>query len=150
MAGRAEAGDATRGFGEGVGLFKGGLDALHHAELGDAVAGGDEVGLAGEIGEDDLELAAIAGIDDAGEGSDAAQGEAAAVLDEGAVGGGKFEREAGSDGLGGAGLADGREGKGFGGEEVGGEIAKGTDVGVTGELGGGQKALHLHNRTGGG
>ena len=113
------------------------------------MTGGDEVGLGGEVGEDDFELAAVAGIDDAGEGGDAAQGEAAAVFDEGTVGGGEFEGEAGADGLGGAGLADGGEREGLGGEEVGGEVAEGTDVGVAGKLGGGQKALHLHDRTGG-
>ena len=94
--------------------------------------GGDDVGLAGEVGEDDLELAAVAGVDDAGEGGDAAEGEAAAIFDEGAVGGGKLEGETGADGLGGAGIADGRKGDGLGGEEIGGEIAEGADVGVAG------------------
>lgn len=149
MTSGAEAGGAAGGFGEGVGLFEGGLDALDEAKLGDAVAGGNEVGIAGEVGEDDLEFAAVAGIDDPGEGGDAAQGEAAAVFDQGAVGGGKFEGEAGADGLGRVRLADGRERDGFGGEEIGGEVTEGADVGVARELGGRQEALDLYSWTGG-
>lgn len=150
MASGAEAGGSAGSFGEGVGLFEGGLKALDEAELGDAVTGSDEVGLSCEIGKDDLEFAAVSGINDAGKGSNAAQGEAAAVFNEGTVGGGKFEGEAGADGLCGAGVADGGEGNGLGGKEVGGEIAKGTDVGVAGKLGGGQEPLHLHDGTNGG
>ena len=138
---RPEASVAAWGFGEGVGLFEGGLDALDDAELGDAMAGGDGLGFGGEVGEDDLELAAVAGVDDAGEGGDAAQGEAGTVFDEGAVGGGQFEREAGADGLRAACLAGRGEGCGFGGEEVGGEVAEGAGVGVTRELRGGVEAL---------
>ena len=141
MSGRAEAGGAARCFGEGVGLFKGGLDAKDDAELGDAVAGGDRVGLGGEVGEDDLELAAVAGVDDTGEGGEAADGQAGAVFDQGAVGGGEFEGEAGADGEGGAGLADGGEGDGLCGEEVSGEVSEGAEVGVAGDLGGGEEAL---------
>lgn len=148
-AGGAEAGVAAGGFGEGVGFFEGGLDALDEAELGDAVAGGDEVGVAGEVGEDDFELAAVAWIDDAGEGGDAAEGETAAIFDQGSVGGGEFEGEAGADGLGGTGLADGGEGEGFGGEEIGGEIAEGADVGVTRKLRGGEQALDFDDGAGG-
>ena len=104
---RPEASVAAWGFGEGVGLFEGGLDALDDAELGDAVAWGDGLRFGGEVGEDDLELAAVAGVDDAGEGGDAADGEAGAVFDEGSVGGGELEREAGADGDGAAGLSGG-------------------------------------------
>ncbi len=146
MAGGAEAGGTTGGLGEGVGLFEQGLDAEDDAELGEAVAGGDGVWVGGEVGEDDLELAAVAGVDDAGEGGDAADGEAGAIFDECAVGGGEFEGEAGANGEGGAGLADRGEGDGFGGEEVGGEIAEGAGVGVAGELGGGEETLDADGR----
>lgn len=150
VTGGAEAGGAAGGFGEGIGFFKGGLDALHHAELGDAVARGDEMGLVGEVGEDDFELAAIARVDHAGESGDAAQSKAAAVFDEGTMGRGKLKGEAGADGLGGAGLTDGGEGEGFGGEQIGGKIAKGTDMGVAGKLGRRKQALDLDGRAEGG
>ena len=106
-------------------------------------------GLGGEIGEDDAELAAVAGVGDAGEGGDAAQGEAGAVFDQGPVGGGQLESEAGADGLGGAGPPDGSEGDGFRGEEVGGEIAEGAEVGVAGQLCGGVEALDADGNHGG-
>ena len=85
-SGRAEAGDAAGSFGQSICLFKGGFDALDDAELGDAVAGRDEVRVEAEVGEDDFELAAVAGIDDAGERGEAAKGEAAAIFDQSAVG----------------------------------------------------------------
>lgn len=137
MAGGAETGGPARGFFECVGLLEGGFNALHDAELGDAVAGCDLVGFGGEVGQDDLEFASVAGVDDAGEGGDATDGEAAAVFDECAVGGRQFHGDAGADEAGGA----GGELEGFAGEEVGGEVAEWTDVGVTRKLGGGVETL---------
>jgi len=119
VAGGAEAGGVAGGFGQGGGFFEGGLDALDDAELGDAVAGGYGLGFWGQVGDDDFEFAAVAGVDDAGEGGDAAEGEAGTVFDEGPVGGGELEGEAGADGLRGTGCAGGGESGGFGGEEVG-------------------------------
>ena len=141
MAGRAEAGGSAGRFGEGVDFFKGGLQTLDNAELGDAMAWSDGVRFGREIGEDDAELAAVARVDDPGEGGDAAEREAGAIFDEGSVSFGQFEGETGADGLGGSGLACGSELDGFGGEEIRGEIAEWPEVGVAGQLCGGVEAL---------
>jgi len=143
-SGGTEAGDAAGGFGEGVGLFEGGLNALDNAELGDAVAGGDGLGLGGEVGEDDPELAAITGVDDTREGGDAADGEAGAVFYQSAVRTGELDGNASADGLGTAFVAGWGQRCGFGGEEIGCEVSEGAGVGVAGELGGGVKALHAN------
>src|SRR5206468_8705770 len=78
-AGAAEASGTACGFGEFGDLLEGGFDALDDAELGDAVAGGDGVGQGVEVGEDDLDLAAVAGVDNASKGGEALEGEAGAV-----------------------------------------------------------------------
>ena len=75
-SGRPEAADAPWRFGQLVGFGKDGLDAFHDAQLGDAVAGRDGLGLGGKIGHHDAQLTTVAGVDDAGEGGDAAHGEA--------------------------------------------------------------------------
>jgi hypothetical protein len=93
----------------------------------------------GEVGEDDFDLAAVAGVDDAGQGGEPAQGHAGTVFDQGAEAGGKGKREAGGDGDGFAGL----ERPGGDGMEVGGEIAEGAGVGVARKLGCGVQLLSL-------
>lgn len=129
--GAAEACCSAWSFGESGDFFEVGFDALNDAELGDAVAGFDlGCGLA-EVGNDDADLAAVAGIDDAGECGESSEGEAGTVFDERAVSGWEFKREAGGDGDGGS----GRERSGFGGVEVGGEITVGASVGVAGDVG---------------
>jgi hypothetical protein len=140
-AGGTEAGVVAWGFREHVGFFEVGLDALDDTELRDAMAGGDGLRFGGEIGEDDFELAAIAGVDDAGEGCDAAEGEAGAVFDEGAVGGRELEGKTGTNGKGAASLSGGCEDGRLGGEEVCGEIAVGAGVSVAGKLSGREKTL---------
>jgi hypothetical protein len=118
------------------------LDALDDAELRDAVAGGDGLGLGCEVSEDDLELASIAGVDDTGECGDAADSQAGTVFYQSAVSAGQLDRYSGADGLRGAFLTDRSERCGFGGEEIGGEVAEGASVSVAGKLGGGVEALH--------
>lgn len=119
---------------------EGGLDALNDPQLGDAVAGKDGVGDGCEIGEDYFDLAAVAGIDDAGQGGEASQCHAGPVFDEGTEVRGKAERDAGGDGDGFAGL-EGPDGDGV---EVGGEVAEGSGVGVAWKLRVGVKLLDFH------
>lgn len=140
--GGAEAPGAAGSLGQGVGFSKDGLNALDDAELGDAVAGGNCLGLGREVGEDDFEFTAIAGIDDTGEGREAAQGETGAVFDEGAVSFGKFQCKPRGNRTGGAGFAHGRKYGGFRGEEIGGKVSIRTRVSVAGQLRGGVEALH--------
>ena len=140
-AGGTEAFGSAGSLGEGVGFGKDGLDALDDTELGDAMAGGDGLGFGGEIGENDFKLAAVAGINDAGEGGEAAQGETGAVFNQSAVSFGQFEGEPGGDCAGRAGFADRREHGGLRGEEIGGEVAIRSHVGVARQLRGRVKAL---------
>ena len=68
-------------------------------ELRDAVARSDGEGLGAVVDEDDLHLAPVIAVDDAGQGVDAvAHGEAAARPDEADVAGRDLEGEAGGDG----------------------------------------------------
>lgn len=125
---------------EGFSFDESGLKQGNDAELGDAGAGLKRDGCGGEVGEDHFELAAVAGINDAGEGVQAAQGKRGAIENQAA----KIRREANSHASGdGEGLA-GSEGVGGERMEVGGEIAVGAGVGVARELGVGVQALDLN------
>ena len=111
------------------------LDALNDAKLGDAIPGFDLVSHGREVGENDLDLAAVAGIDDAGKGGDAFQGETGTVFDEGSEAVREAERDAGGDGNG----VSGSDSAVFDSVKVAGEIAVGAGMGVAGNLCAGMK-----------
>ena len=115
---------------EGFNGFELCFDSLDDAKLGDAIAGPDLVAEGREVGEDDLDLSAVAGVDDAGEGGDAFEGEAGAVFDQGSEALRETKREAGGNGDG----VSGGDSAVRDGVQVAGEIAKGAGVSVAGDL----------------
>lgn len=116
----------------------------HH--LGDFFSGVELEGGVTEIGEEDEDLAAVAGVDDAAGGGDAARGHGGAVADEQAerragVGMAGFDGDAGAD----PGGVAGRKEQRFEGEEVVAEVFAG--VGDDGELGLGMESFYAQHRS---
>lgn len=109
LAGASEASVRARRVLEGIGLLNGPGEDGDRDHLGNLVAGVDLLRLLSEICHEDEDFAAIAGVDHAGCSGDAAGGDGGAVADEQAQGVAgvrmaRFDRDAGANADGGAGL----------------------------------------------